>query len=130
MTPQDIRQMLARADAAERRSEDAYWRGKTTEYHDDADRQFDREREYANEARSLRAKAWALVQADPSLKPDGVNVPEVYMLEPVAQPIQSRVNALLAERLSVRQRAQEMHEKLLSLDIGPKNGDERHPAQE
>jgi hypothetical protein len=81
-TQQDIREMLEEAQDHESRAESFYWEAKSSQYHEERDYLYSKEHNAAHAARYLRAKAWALVQANPSLKPPDMDVPEVHMLEP------------------------------------------------
>ena len=79
ITPEEIVNMLGRARSHDAKAASLYWQAKQSECEDERSYYFDQEREEADAARCLRATAWALVQADPTLKPPGVEVPEVYM---------------------------------------------------
>ena len=81
-TPDDIVRLLAQANAHEARAGSYYQRAREAHTDDDRDYYFEREREGADAARSLRATAWGLVQANPALKPAGIEVPEPLLRNP------------------------------------------------
>ncbi len=81
-TPDDIVRLLAQANAHEARAGSYYQRAREAHADDDRDYCFEREREEADAARSLRATAWGLVQANPALKPAGIEVPEPLLRNP------------------------------------------------
>ncbi|MFG6467214.1 hypothetical protein [Roseateles sp. BYS87W] len=73
-TPEHILSLLGRANAHEAQA-GAYYRQAKGCHDDDRSHYFEKERDEADAARELRATAWALVQADPTLQPPGVVVP-------------------------------------------------------
>jgi hypothetical protein len=78
-TQADILSLLTRANAHEAKAGSFYQLAKQAYDDDERDHYFEQEREEASAARALRAEAWALVQADPTLRPPGVDVPEQYL---------------------------------------------------
>lgn len=72
-TQADVVNLLTRANAHEAKAGSAYQLAKQAGNDDERDYYFEQEREEAGAARALRAEARALVQADPTLLPPGVD---------------------------------------------------------